>query len=308
MMSINTNVLAATSQNVLRQNARITEKGIERLTSGVRVNSASDNTAHFAMASRMEAYSRSQAQSSRNVNDAISMLQTISATGLKIQDIVFRLGELTLQADTDTMTPSDRAALNVEAFGLLNEWASLANNTRWNGKAMMAQNWADDEFNIGTDAAGLSFSLILRDWRPATNEPSATADISVNGAATPSANPFYNLTLVTADENGTANMIAGDNILHAADRTRMAAKLALSFSGIASELSRIGAYISKIEFAEKSFTDDARLSETSRSKIRDANYAEEVTRYSRSQIISETATALLAQSNNSSQTVMALLS
>ena len=148
----------------------------------------------------------------------------------------------------------------------------------------------------------------MRDWRPATNEPNATSDISVNGAATPAVNPFYNLTLTKADENGTANMIAGDNILHTADRTRMAAKLVSSFLGIASELSRIGAYISKIEFAEKSFTDDARLSETSRSKIRDANYAEEVTRYSRAQIILETATALLAQSNNSSQPVMALLS
>ena len=311
MISINTNTNAAVSQNVLRESSRVTEKVMQRLSSGVRVNSAADNTANFAMASRMEAFSRAQNRGLQNLNEGLSMLQTFTTTGKVIQDIVIKIRDLTLQANTDTLAQNDRAALNAEAFQLLNEWSNLANNTRWNGKAMMAQSWGGgpaNTFFIGADSQGNNASVTLRDWRPATNEANAAADSSINGFATPAANPFYNLTLVTADENGTANMIAGDNILHAADRNRMLTKLNLTLQGISDELSRYGIYAEKFEYVAKTFADEVQLSEMSRSKIRDANYAEEVASYSRAKIINQAATAMLAQANSSSQTVMALLS
>ena len=311
MISINTNTNAAVSQNVLRESSRATEKVMQRLSSGVRVNSAADNTANFAMASRMEAFSRAQNRGLQNLNEGLSMLQTFTTTGKVIQDIVIKIRDLTLQANTDTLAQNDRAALNAEAFQLLNEWSNLANNTRWNGKAMMAQSWggsAANTFFIGADSQGNNASVTLRDWRPATNEANAAADSSINGFATPAANPFYNLTLVTADENGTANMIAGDNILHAADRNRMLTKLNLTLQGISDELSRYGIYAEKFEYVAQTFADEVQLSEMSRSKIRDANYAEEVASYSRAKIIKQAATAMMAQANSSSQTVMALLS
>jgi len=311
MISINTNTNAAVSQNVLRESSRATEKVMQRLSSGVRVNSAADNTANFAMASRMEAFSRAQNRGLQNLNEGLSMLQTFTTTGKVIQDIVIKIRDLTLQANTDTLAQNDRAALNAEAFQLLSEWSNLANNTRWNGKAMMAQSWGGgpaNTFIIGADSQGNNASVTLRDWRPATNEANAAADSSINGFATPAANPFYNLALVKADENGTANMIAGDNILHAADRTRMLAKTNLTLQGISDELSRYAIYAEKFEYVAKTFAEDAQLSDMSRSKIRDLNYAEEVSSYSRAQIITQAATAMIAQANSSSQTVMALLS
>ena len=131
--SINTNIGAVIASNALAKNERDMNTAMERLSTGKRINSAQDDAAGLAIASKMTSQINSLDQAVRNAGDAISMVQSADGAMIETTNMVQRMRELAIQAISDTNTSSDRAALNLEFQALSAEISRIGGNTQWNG-------------------------------------------------------------------------------------------------------------------------------------------------------------------------------
>ena len=137
MAVVNTNVNASIAQNALVRNERSMNQAMERLSTGQRINSAKDDAAGLAIASRMTSQVKGLEAGIRNANDAISMVSTADGALIEITNMLQRMRELALQASNGTTTSDDREYLNKEYENLIAEIERIANNTQWNGNAIL---------------------------------------------------------------------------------------------------------------------------------------------------------------------------
>ena len=133
MATINTNIGAVRASNALASNERDMNTAMERLSTGKRINSAQDDAAGLAIASKMTSQINSLDQAVRNAGDAISMVQSADGAMIEVTNMTQRMRELAIQAISDTNTTSDRAALNLEYQALAAEISRIGGNTQWNG-------------------------------------------------------------------------------------------------------------------------------------------------------------------------------
>jgi flagellin len=175
MAMINSNISALVANNAIKQNDRLMSSNMEKLATGFRINSAKDGAAGLAIALRMKSQISGLNMAVRNVNDAISMLQTAEGATKEITGMLGRMHELAIQASSETYTSSDRAALNLEYQALLSEIDSIAETTEWNGDKILAgadhavtTNLATSKsvnIQAGTDASQ-TMGFTLNSWRP----------------------------------------------------------------------------------------------------------------------------------------------
>ena len=137
MAVVNTNVNASVAQNALVRNERSMNTAMERLSTGQRINSASDDAAGLAIGSRMTSQIRGLETGIRNANDAISMISTADGALIEVTNMLQRMRELALQASNGTTTEADRNYLNSEYANLISEIDRIAQNTQWNGNAIL---------------------------------------------------------------------------------------------------------------------------------------------------------------------------
>jgi flagellin len=133
MTVINTNVSATLASNAISRNDRAMSTAMERLSTGLRINSAGDDAAGLAIASRMRSQVDGLEQAARNANDGISMIQTAEGAYIEVSNMLARMKELAVQASSGTYSDTDRAALNLEFGQLQSEMQRIAGNTQWNG-------------------------------------------------------------------------------------------------------------------------------------------------------------------------------
>lgn len=133
MSVINTNVKAIVAQNAITVNNRSLSKSMEQLSTGKRINSASDDAAGLAISSKMTSQIRGLNQAVRNANDGISLLQTAEGAMVEMSNMLQRMRELSIQAGSDTNTSTDREYLDLEFQQLVGEISRIAKNTEWNG-------------------------------------------------------------------------------------------------------------------------------------------------------------------------------
>ena len=137
MATINTNMAANIAANSMTRNERSMSQTMERLSTGIRINSAKDDAAGLAISSKMTSQINGLNQAVRNANDAISMLQVGEGAMSGITDMMQRMRELAVQAISDSNTSSDRAALNAEYKQLSSEINRIGGNTQWNGTNLL---------------------------------------------------------------------------------------------------------------------------------------------------------------------------
>lgn len=137
MSVVNTNPVALFSKAALAANNKDLTQAIERLATGKRINSASDDVAGMAISAKMSTRFRSLDQAVRNANDGISLLQTVDGAVNGITDALYRMRELAVQSGNDTNTQADRDALNLEFSQLKKHISDVAKNTQWNGMAVL---------------------------------------------------------------------------------------------------------------------------------------------------------------------------
>ena len=173
MTVINTNVAASITANALTKNERAMSQAMERLSTGQRINSASDDAAGLAIASRMTSQVNGLNMAVRNANDAISLVQTADGALTEVNSMLQRMRELAVQAASGTYSATDRDALNVEFEALTAAIEDIADDTQWNGTNILngASAFA---FHVGANASQ-TISLTIGDFE--TEESNATSGI-----------------------------------------------------------------------------------------------------------------------------------
>ena len=181
MTVINTNVAATVTANALKSNQRSMETTMERLATGLRINSAKDDAAGLAIGTKMDSQIRGFGQAVRNANDGISMLQTADGAAEQITGLLQRMRELAVQGQNDTNSTSDLDNLNEEFAALATELDRIANDTEFNGNALLNAS-SSSVITIGADEAD-TITLTFGDFNlaagAATTKSADTLSVTV---------------------------------------------------------------------------------------------------------------------------------
>ncbi|MDB9969384.1 flagellin [Porticoccaceae bacterium] len=293
MSVINTNVSATLTSNALAKNDRAMSQSMERLSTGQRINSASDDAAGLAIASKMTSQIRGLDQAVRNGNDAISMIQTADGAMVEVSNMLQRMREIAVQGASDTNTATDRDALDIEFQSLEDQIQAISENTQWNGTNILDGQLGQVDFQIGANASQ-TISITFEDLNTAYNS-SASATKSLAGVFTTLDGSTASKDLETLDLQDKANASAAITQVDKA------------LEKINAHRATLGSTINRIEYAVDNLANVSQNASASRSRVQDANYATESTELARTQIIQQAGTAMLAQANQQSQSVLALL-
>ena len=293
MTVINTNTAATLTANALTKNERAMSQAMERLSTGVRINSASDDAAGLAISSRMTSQVNGLNMAVRNANDAISLVQTADGALSEVTNMLQRMRELAVQAASGTMSTTDQAALSAEFEALTLGIDAIADNTQWNGTQLLdaTSNSGAFSFQVGANASQ-TISVTIRDF---TTDGGSTGVMENLDDAT---------TTDFEDDLLTLDAIA---ITSASEATDAITELSNAITRVDTERAALGSVISRLEYAADNLANVAQNTSASRSRILDADYASETTELARTQIIQQAGTAMLSQANQQAQSVLALL-
>jgi flagellin len=277
-------------------------QAMERLSTGQRINSASDDAAGLAIASRMTSQVNGLNMAVRNANDAISMVQTADGALVEVEGLLQRMRELAVQAASGTMGTADVAATDTEFDQLRLEINRIALNTQFNGSAIFptGSDASSTDFHVGANASQ-TISVTFANIQSLGDSNEATTDTeSIFGAST-----------LDNTGNGTGNDDMGSFDLTSATPaigpTGTIIGISAAIDLINVERSKLGAAINRLEYAADNLSNVAQNTSASRSRVLDADYASETTELARTQIIQQAATAMLSQANQQAQSVLALL-
>jgi flagellin len=435
MTVINTNVSATLASNAIARNDRAMSTAMERLSTGLRINSAGDDAAGLAIASRMRSQVDGLEQAARNANDGISMIQTAEGAYIEVSNMLGRMKELAVQASSGTYSDTDRAALNLEFGQLQAEMQRIAGNTQWNGFNILDGNSSSVSYQVGAGSGqtmAVAFNTLYKTTWSATANPTAStleaagppavnrslqyavdfsgvtagatrANVLADSAAhDPNLHHYLKFTVIDGASNevdvlirvtdeaidavnsgeglhevttndsevayidggrsslatvlsgagsagivirfGSNNTAGGSNaadsiqieatagnegfgikgnslalvtgevssldaydVSSAANAQKSVAELDALITKVAAGRAKYGAYINRLEYASDNLMNVAQNTDASRSQIEDADYAAETSELARTQIIAQASTAMLAQANQSKQSVLALL-
>lgn len=279
MTVINTNVSALYAQAAITSNARSLSTAMEQLSTGKRINSAADDAAGIAIASKLTSQIKGLNQAVRNANDGISLLQTAEGATNEVTNMLQRMRELTVQAGNDTNSSTDRTALSDEYNQLAHEIDRVASTTKWNGMTVL---------NAGTNSGTFSFQV-------GSDGGSANQiSVSIGSFAT--------------GTSGAISVGSGDLAsTTASSAASLLTKLDSSIAWVNSQRSSMGANINRLQYTVDNLTNISTNAAASRSRIEDVDYGQATTQLARSQIIQQAATAMLAQANQQPQSVLSLL-
>ena len=303
MTVINTNVAASITANALTKNERAMHQAMERLSTGQRINSASDDAAGLAISSRMTSQVNGLNMAVRNANDAISMVQTAEGAIGEIVNMLQRMRELAVQATTGTMNSTDKAAADVEYEALDAEILRVSQNTEWNGTKLLDGSLnasAATAFQVGANASQ-TISVTFSDF--STEGVGSISDQTTDSLIT--TGTLVGLTNSSIGSGTVGTDLAGLDITSSANAAITALDYALDKTH--SHLATLGSVINRLEYAADNLANVSQNTSASRSRVLDADYASETTELARTQIIQQAATAMLSQANQQAQSVLALL-
>jgi flagellin len=277
MVAINTNVSATYSQNAMKTNARAMSTAMEQLSTGTRVNSASDDAAGLAIGQNMTSQIRGLNQAVRNLNDGINMMQTAEGGMIEQSNMLQRMRELAVQANNGTYSNTQRSYLSLEYEALASQIQKIATETKWNDQSLLVG-------TSGTVGAG-----------------TGTFTFQAGQAS----GQVISVTITAA--TGTALGLDGGGISTAASSAAAIALIGSALEKINLQRAAIGAGINQMEYAVDNVTNISSNTTQSRSTIMDTDYAQASTQLAKTQIIQQAATAMLAQANQQAQGVLSLL-
>jgi flagellin len=277
MSVINTNVNSLVAQNAVTVNSRSLSRAMEQLSTGKRINGAKDDAAGLSISQIMTAQIRGLNQAVRNANDGISLLQTADGAMIEQSNMMQRMRELAVQSSNDTVTTTQKGYLNTEFQALKAEIDRIGTQTQWNGKDLL--------MHTGGTAGVYKFQV------GAGNTAANSISVEINKATT--AGIYSDITNSTIDTAANASTAIGalDSAIEAGSNQR----------------SVLGAAINQLTYASDNLSNISMNTAASRSRIEDTDYATASTELARTQIIQQAATAMLAQANQSPQSVLALL-
>jgi flagellin len=269
MSIINTNMSSLNAQRNLTKSASDLSTSMQRLSSGLRVNSAKDDAAGMSIATKMDSQVRGMSQASRNANDGISLIQTADGALSNISDALQRIRELAVQGANGTNGTDEWKNIDTEVQELNKEIGRIATDTKFNGNSVLSATAATKDIQVGADS-GQKITV------------SFGSDTAYAGLT---------ITPITDVATSSSALAQVDGALKALNTER---------SSLGTAQNRMGYAISNLATSIENQS-------AAKSRITDTDYAAETSKLSRAQILQQAGTAMLAQANSAPNSVMSLL-
>ncbi|MDR2500097.1 MAG: flagellin [Treponema sp.] len=285
-MIINHNLSAMFADRSLKVTQSYLDKNMEKLSSGLRINRAGDDASGLAVSEKMRAQIRGLNKASTNAQNGISFIQTAEGYLQETQDIAHRLRELAVQSANGIYTDEDRVYVQIEVSALIDEVDRIASHAQFNGMNLLTGRFARE--------AGQNV---------------VTASMWFHIGANMDQRERVFIGTMTAKGLGVRD-VGDDTILSLSDpdsANRAIGTLDEALKRINKQRADFGAYQNRLEHAIRGIDIGAENLQASESRVRDTNMANEMVTYTKNQILNQAGTAMLAQANQRSQTVLQLL-
>ena len=281
-MIINHNMSSLYADRVLGISNDSIMKNMEKLSSGERINRAGDDASGLAVSEKMRSQIRGLNQASKNIQNGVSFIQTTEGYLNETTDILQRVRELAVQSANGIYSDEDRMQIQVEVSQLVAEVDRIASQAQFNGMNMLTGRFAQDgegimQFQIGANVDQNTRVFIGTMTATSLGLKGAQGGDEQISIASPDE---ANMTLATIDE---------------------------ALKNVTKQRADLGAYQNRFEMAAKGINIAAENTQAAESRIRDTDMASEMVEYTKNQILTQAGTAMLAQANSQSQTVLALL-
>lgn len=267
-LAINTNMASINSQRALAGSQNATGVATQRLSSGLRVNSAKDDAAGLAIANRMDSQVRGLNVAVRNANDGISMLQTADGALSTMGNILGRMRELAVQGANGSYDTADYTLMSKEFDELKAEVKRIGTDTKFNGLAVIGGDAKAFEYQVGADSG-------------------------------------QKITVTTTNQSTVADTLTG--LGDATDAATTLGELDTAIDAINTERANIGAGLSRLDFTVQNLRTSAENQTAAKSRIMDADFSQETANLARNQVLQQAGIAMLAQANQQPQQILSLL-
>ena len=276
MTSINTNINALTASNALSRNGQAQQQTMQQLSTGKRINRASDDSAGLAIRETMTAQINGLNTAIKNANDGISLLQTADGALSETSSLLQRMRELAVMSVNDTYSTAQKTAMSTEYVALASQITQIAANTQFNGMDLLSGSGG-----VGGGTGSFVFQI--------------------------GANTTQTMAVAIVSQTLAQYALTGTTITTAALATTQIGLIDTAIGTLNTQRSSIGAAVNRLSHALDNLSNVAANATDSRSKIEDTDYATATSDLARQQIIAQAATAILAQANQQPQYVLSLL-
>jgi flagellin len=277
---VNTNVFSLNAQRNVKNTQNQLGTAVQRLSSGLRINSAKDDAAGMAISMKLSAHIRSINQAVRNAQDGISVVQTAEGGMNEIHNILTRMRELAIQAATGTLSTSDRTALQTEFSDLKTEITRISDTTEFNGLKLLDGSMSANGVSLQVGINNTSNDRIQVSGGSLNNIDSSSLGLSGSISSIDSASNAQSMLALVDSAIGTVSTRRGN---------------------LGAAQNRLGSTIANLEIAAENLS-------AANSRIKDADFAIETANLTRSQIILQAGVAVLSQANTLPQYALQLLS
>ncbi len=283
-MRINHNVSAMIGQGALHKQQISLSKSLEKLSTGLRINRASDDAAGLSVSESLRSRVRGMDRAKSNAEDGIALLQIAEGATGEINNILQRMRELSIQSSTDTMTTTERSYTDKEFGQLMSEITRVGSSASYNGMTLL--DGQSGSFGVSGGAASV---LHIGSGSSASID---RVSITINAMTLGSMGLSATTTSVSTASSALSSLSLIDAAIKSVNTMR----------------SDMGAYVNRLEFAISNLSNQVYNTQDAESRIRDVDFAKETTEFTRSQILTQSATSMLSQANQVPQGVLSLLS
>ncbi|MFG6456700.1 flagellin [Roseateles sp. BYS96W] len=282
---INTNLLSLNAQRNTAATQSSLATSMQRLSSGLRVNSAKDDAAGLAISERLNAQVRGSNVAIRNSNDGISLSQTAEGALSKVNDSLQRMRELAVQARNATNTSADKDSLDKEFGELAKEIQRVLGGTTFNGRAILATESGTQTFQVGANTTSNDRIDVV------------TTNMTTDGT----------ITAVAGTDNTGAGRAVIDNSAAGADIDTVIDDIDTAINTVSSERATLGASQNRLDQVISNLQISVENQSAAKSRITDADFAQETANMSRANILQQAGNAMIAQANQVPSQVLSLL-
>ena len=282
-MIINHNMSSLFASRMEGINTQNLQKSVEALSSGERINKAGNDASGLAVSEKMRSQIRGLNQASRNIGDAVSFVQVAEGYLAETTDVLQRIRELAVQASNGVYSDEDRMQIAVEVSQLVSEVDRIASSAQFNGMNLLTGRFSRESDQVMQFQIGANMDQNIRAY---IGTMTATA-LGLKGQQGEESNI---ISIASPDEASTT-----------------LASVDAALQNVTKQRADLGAYQNRMEMAQKGINIAAENTQSAESRIRDTDMAQSITEYTKNQVLQQASVAMLAQANNSSQNVLALL-
>jgi flagellin len=287
------------TQGSLFKVGRDMNKSLERLSTGLRVNRASDDAAGLGVSENLRTQVRGTAQAMRNAQDGIAAITIAEGAANEISDILQRMRELAVQSSNDTLTTVERAYTDQEYQQLVSEIDRIAEVTNYNGMSLISSTGTSANARFGIGGEGGDGSALWIDANETYGQDSIT--ITIDTLTTDELGESFG-----AGINGETGL-RGTMLTNQTQAVRSIQVLDEAIDSVNTMRSNMGAFINRLDHAINNLLVSNTNQQAAESQIRDVDFAKESSQFTRNQILTQSGTSMLAQANMLPQSVLSLL-